>query len=113
MVCAPDMVQIYHSYIWTIVNNAVTYGNYVIDRNDLFQSGALALIYAARKNKKSSYLKASIRHAVHRQASKFYGCFTINHHVIDRISKCRKEPSLYQKSDPVYRLVHHRSEVLV
>jgi len=105
-----SIVQVYHSYIWTVVNNTITRGNQVVDKHDLFQSGALALMRAFRKNDSASYLKTSIRHAVHKQASTFHGCFTIGNHVIQKVSQCRKKPSLYEENDPVYRLTFHQME---
>ena len=109
-VSVDDAVQVYTPYIWTIVRKAVTRANLVVDKNDLFQAGALALTRALRYKRTAPYLKRAVRNGIFEQANRFYGCFTLNKTIIAKVMDCRRNPQNYRENDPVFRLAFHEVE---
>jgi len=105
-----DIVRVYTPYIRAIINKVTLNFNFVIDNDDLFQSGSLALIVALRYNKNESYLKASVRNAIFYQANRYYGCFTINRNVASKVSSCHRDPSQFLECDPIFKLTFHKVE---
>lgn len=102
----------YDSYIRAIIYRTVLRNNEVVDTDDLYQCGIMALLTASKKspNNTKAYLQSAIRNEIYREANRFYGCFTIGNNVIPRVQKCRRHPEEYDNGDPIKVLTFHEVE---